>query len=406
MSSDSLFAALRIRNFRNLWIGSFVSYVGQWIQQATIAWLAYDMTGSSTLLGVIVGIRAIPTFLCAPVAGVAADRYDRRNLLFASQLLPALTSLVFGAVLALGTAQVWHLVIYALISGVAMVLDRPVRITLTFDLVPRAGVMQAMALNMAAVSIARIGGPVVAGYLIGWIGAAGNLFVQSAAYFIAAATALMIVYPRHERNATGRSAFAELAEAVRFACADRNARVLLLTGILPFSLLVPVLAGLLPIYAKDIFGAGPEALGLLLTSIGAGGVVGSWVAGKCMRYVRQGLVQACAVFGMSAALVGLAVAPGVPFACAVLGIAGMGEIVLFTSNQAMLQMCVPEAMRGRMASLQQLYPGLVSLGVFAEGVLSDFIGVQLVTGLAAVATTVFTGLLLTARGGLSAVRAG
>ena len=102
-----MLSTLRFRNFRNLWLGSFASYAGQWIQQATIAWLAYDMTGSSSVLGAIMGMRAIPMFLCAPIAGVAADRYNRRYLLLASQLVSGLTALVFGIVLASGAAQVW-----------------------------------------------------------------------------------------------------------------------------------------------------------------------------------------------------------------------------------------------------------------------------------------------------------
>jgi MFS family permease len=406
LSSGSLLAALRFRNFRNLWIGSLSSYAGQWIQQATIAWLAYDMTGSGSLLGAILGVRAIPMFLCAPLAGVAADRYDRRNLLLASQLLSAFSALAFGIVLATGAAQIWHLFAFVLVSGVAAVLDRPVRLTIIFDLVPRESAMQAVALNMVAFSITRVCGPAAAGYLIGWFGAAGNLFVQSALYFIAAATALVIVFPRFEPRITRRSAFSELAEGVRFAVTDSNARVLLLAGIMPFYLLVPIFGGLLPIYTKDIFGAGPEVLGMLLTSVGVGGVAGGWLAGECMRYVRQGIVQAYAIFVMSAAFIGLAFAPGVAYACAALALAGAGEILLFTSNQATLQICVPQAMRGRMASLQQLYPGFIGLGVLTEGVLVDLIGIRFVTVIIAIAAAALTGALLTARGGLGAVRVG
>jgi MFS family permease len=399
-----LLSTLRYRNFRNLWLGSFSSYAGQWIQQATIAWLAYDMTGSSSLLGAIMGMRAIPMFLCAPIAGVAADRYDRRHLLLASQLVSALTALVFGIVLASGAAQVWHLFVFVLVSAVGNVLDRPVRLTLIFDLVPREEAMQAVALNMVAFSITRIGGPAVAGFLIGWVGAAGNLFLQATLFFVATATAVLIVFPQHERKATGRSAFAELAEGLRFAVTNRNTRALLAAGIMPFFLLVPVFAGMLPIYAKDIFHAGPEVLGMLMTSVGTGGVAGGWIAGKCMRFERQGLVQACAVFTMSIAFAALALAPSVPFACAALAVGGVGEMVHFTSNQATLQMCVPEAMRGRIASLLQFYPGFISLGVMFAGVLADVIGIQLLTGLLAVTAAAVTGLLLTPRGGLSAVR--
>ena len=399
-----MLSTLRYRNFRNLWLGSFASYAGQWIQQATIAWLAYDMTGSSSLLGAIMGMRAIPMFLCAPIAGVAADRYDRRGLLLASQLVSAFTALIFGIVLAAGAAHIWHLFVFVLVSGIGSVLDRPVRLTIIFDLVPREEAMQAVALNMVAFSVTRVGGPALAGFLIGWVGAAGNLFVQTAAFFIAAATAVVIVFPQQTRQATGRSAVAELIEGLRYAVTNRNTRALLAAGIMPFFLLVPIFAGLLPIYAKDIYHSGPEVLGMLMTSVGVGGVAGGWIAGKCMRFSRQGLVQACAIFGMSIAFTALAFAPSVPFACAALGVAGVGEMVHFTSNQATLQMCVPDAMRGRIASLLQFYPGFISLGVMVAGVLAAVIGIQLLTCLLAATAAVLAGLLLTPGGGLNAVR--
>ena len=403
MSGESVFSALRFRDFRNLWLGSLASYAGQWIQQATIAWLAYDMTGSSSLLGAIMGIRAIPMFLCAPLAGVAADRYDRRSLLLLSQLISAATALVFGIVLATGNAQVWHLFLFVVVSGVGAVMDRPVRLTVIFDLLPRETVMQAVALNMLAFSISRVCGPAVAGFLIGWVGAAGNFFLQAAVYAIAMATALLITFPVVAPRQRP-SAFSELVAGLQYAWADRNARVLLANGVLPFFFLVPIFSGLLPVYAKDVYHAGPEVLGLLLTSVGAGGVAGGWLAARCMRFPRQGLVQACAVFVMCAAFVVLAVAPSVALACAALAAAGVGEMVHFTSSQATLQMSVPEAMRGRMASLQQLCPAFISVGVLVAGLLTDFMGVQLLTGLVAAVTAMLTALLLTPRGGLSAVR--
>ena len=399
-----LLATLRYRDFRNLWLGSFASYAGQWIQQATIAWLAYDMTGSKTLLGLIMGIRALPMFLCAPLAGVAADRYDRRLLLMSSQLISAITALLFGIVLATGNAQVWHLFVFVLISGAAAVMDRPVRLTIIFDLVPRGVAMQAVAMNMIAFSVSRIAGPAVAGYLIGWVGAEGNLFVQAAAYFAAAASVFAIAIPLRERKYSGLSAFGELAEGLRFAVSDRNARVLLLIGITPFLLLVPIFGGLLPVYTKDVFHAGPQVLGMLLTSVGIGGVAGSWFASRCMQFPRQGVVQGCAVLAMCAAFLFLAVAPGVLLACAALIVAGLAEMVLFTSNQATLQMVVPETMRGRIASLLQLYPAFASVGIMLEGIVADWIGIQAVTVLIALACATLTLFLLSPRGGLAAVR--
>jgi MFS family permease len=320
-----------------------------------------------------------------------------------SQLVSALTALLFGIVLATGNAEVWHLFVFVLVSGAASVIDRPVRLTIIFDLVPRGAAMQAVAINMIAFSIARICGPAVAGYLIGWFGAAGNLYVQSACYFAAAASTLAIAIPAREYKQSGLSAFAELAEGIRFAFTDRTARVLFLIGITPFLLLVPVFGGLLPVYTKDVFHAGPEVLGMLLTSVGIGGVAGGWFASKFMHFQRQGVVQGCAVLAMCAGFLILSVAPSVTIACAALIGAGLAEMILFTSNQATLQMVVPEAMRGRIASLLQMYPGFVSIGILFEGVLADWIGIQMVTVLIALLAAAMTLFLLSPRGGLTAV---
>ena len=321
-----------------------------------------------------------------------------------SQLISATTALIFGIVLATGHAQVWHLFVFVLISGAAAVMDRPVRLTIIFDLVPRGVAMQAVAINMIAFSVSRIAGPAVAGYLIGWVGAEGNLFVQAAAYFAAAASVFAIAIPPRERKHSGLSAFGERAEGLRFAVSDRNARVLLLIGITPFLLLVPIFGGLLPVYTKDVFHAGPQVLGMLLTSVGIGGVAGGWFASRCMHFPRQGMVQGCAVLAMCAAFLFLAVAPGVLLACAALIVAGLAEMVLFTSNQATLQMVVPETMRGRIASLLQLYPAFASVGIMLEGVVADWIGIQAVTVLIALACATLTLFLLSPRGGLAAVR--
>jgi MFS family permease len=399
-----MLATLKFRNFRYLWIGSFSSYAGQWVQQATIAWLAYDMTGSKSLLGAIVGIRAIPMFLCVPIAGVAADRYDRRSLLLMSQAICSLTALIFAIVLASGHAQVWHLFVFVIVSGAGVVMDRPLRLTIIFDLVPRESAMQAVALNLLAFSITRVGGPAVAGFLIAWVGATGNFFIQSAAYAIAIATILFIVFPPFVPKPITRSALAELNEALHFAWTDRNVRVLLAIGVLPFIFLVPIFAGLLPIFVKDVYHEGPEVLGILLASVGVGGVFGGWVAGLCMRFKQQGLVQAYAVFAMAVAFGVLAVAPVVAIACAALIVAGAGEMVHFTSSQATLQMCVPETMRGRMASLQQLCPGFISIGVLVEGVVAEWIGIQMLTALVASLSAFCTVLLLTQRVGLARIR--
>jgi len=130
-------APLRHRDFRRLWTGTFFATAGQWIQQATLGWVVYEVTKSPALLGAVIGVRAIPMLILAPVSGFVADRYDKRRCLAASQFLMIVISVVLAVLLATETVQVGHLFAFSLISGVSAVFDRTLRNTLVFSSVPR-----------------------------------------------------------------------------------------------------------------------------------------------------------------------------------------------------------------------------------------------------------------------------
>src|SRR5688572_16205971 len=322
------------------------------------------------------GARAIPMVLLAPLSGVAAERYNRRRLLQASQALAAAVSLSFGAALALGIVSVWMLFAFTVLMGSANVMDRPARLTTAFELVPRADAVKAVAMNTMGFSMMRIFGPAIAGFLIGWFGAAGSFFIQGVLYAASAAMVLAVVFPPRRAAPAGRSALADMLEGLRFAAADSKMRMLVFLGALPYFLLVPVWGTLLPIYAKDVFAAGPEGLGMLLTGVGVGGTLGGLVANALARAERQALIQAAWIVLMAAAILGLAASPTLPvaLACSVLG--GAAEMAHTASNMAMLQMNAPEEMRGRISSLTMLYPAMISLGAFVAGPLSDLLGVR------------------------------
>jgi MFS family permease len=119
----STYNALRHRDFRRLWVVTFCSTGGQWIQQATLGWVVYDLTRSGTLLGAVLAIRALPMLLLAPVSGVVAERFDRRRALAASQVLVVVISFALAAALALERVRVWHLFAFTLLAGVGRGVD-------------------------------------------------------------------------------------------------------------------------------------------------------------------------------------------------------------------------------------------------------------------------------------------
>jgi len=353
-----------------------LSWSSQWIQHAALGWVVYEITGSGTLLGAVMGARAIPMILLAPVSGVAADRYDRRRLMQASQGLAAAVNLSFGAALALGLTSPWMLFAFTVLMGASNVVDRPARLTTAFELVPRELVVKAVSLNTIGFSMARVWGPMLAGYLIAAFGGAGAFFVQGVLYAASGLMVCLVTFPPRLSPEIKKSPWHDMAEGLRFAISNPRTRVLLAVGFLPFFLLIPVFGTLYPIYAKDEFAAGPTGLGLLLTAVGVGGTLGGFIANALGRAKRQGVIQSVWIVVMAAAIIGVALSPSLPLAIALSVIGGAAEMAHASSNMAMLQMSAPEAMRGRISSLLMLNPALISLGALVAGPLSDAAGVR------------------------------
>jgi MFS family permease len=186
----------------------------------------------------------------------------------------------------------------------------------------------------------------------------------------------MVVFPPRRPVQAGRSALAEMMEGFRFAAGDPRLRMLILLGALPYFLLVPVWGTLLPIYAKDIFLAGPQGLGILLTGVGIGGTLGGLAANALARAERQALIQAVWIVIMGAAILGLAASPTLAVAAGFSLLGGAAEMAHTASNMAMMQMNAPEEMRGRISSLTMLNPVMISLGAFVAGPISDLLGVR------------------------------
>lgn len=393
----STFTALRHRDFRWLWTGTFCSTGGQWIQQATLGWVAYDLTGSGALLGAVLGVRAIPMLLLAPISGVVADRMDRRHALAATQLLLFVISFALAATLALDLVRVWHLFAFTLLAGAGMTFDRTLRSTLVFNVVPRAEVANAVALNSIAFSVMRALGPGAAGLMIARIGPAWNFALQGLLYLGVAASVLMIsVRHRAPRGPARSTAWNDMIKGLHFAATDSVARMMFVLGLLPPILLIPSFSALMPVFAVDAFHSGPESLGLMLSAVGVGGVLGGMIAVSVARYDRVGLVQILALVALAVSLIGFALSPGIAVAVVFLTGAGVAEMVHATSNVTTLQMCAPQEMRGRVASLVPVFPAFIAVGSLTSGIGADLLGAPALVILLAViavcaATAAWTG---------------
>ena len=176
------FSSLRHTDFRYLCSGTFMMSAGQWIQQVTLGWLVYDLTGNSMLLGSLNGLRALPFLVTGPMAGVAADRMDRKRLLLHTQWVLIVTAVLMGALVSSGLLHVWHVFVFTLITGIAWTFTEPVRQSMIPSLVPKEDLANAIALNSGGFNLMKIIGPALGGLMIALFGAGGNFFVQAVAY--------------------------------------------------------------------------------------------------------------------------------------------------------------------------------------------------------------------------------
>lgn len=179
-STTGTFASLRLRNFRLLLLGSTIDNLGMWIQQVTMSWLVYDITGSGAMLGLLNLSRSVATIGLAPVSGVIIDAVHRKTLMLATAAAFLILNLALGGILLTGHDAIWYLFVFAFLSGIAQAIDLPLRQSAVFWFVPRAYAANAVALTQTGWGLMRSLGPGIGGFLIVWFGAGGNFLLQSA----------------------------------------------------------------------------------------------------------------------------------------------------------------------------------------------------------------------------------
>jgi MFS family permease len=368
------FSSLKHADYRYLWFGTVFMSAGQWIQQVTLGWLLYDLTGSAVLLGMLNGLRAVPFLIASPIAGVAADRADRRKILLITQYLLATTAFSMGVLVAAGFLKVWHLFVFTLITGVTWAFVDPVRQSLVPALVPKKDLMNAVALNSAAFNLTKIVGPSVGGLLIVAFGASGNFFVQSVAYMGVLVSIYWMVIPPTPTEARRTSAVANLKEGLVYVWSNPAVFALMATALVPRIFAIPYQI-LMPVFQKDVLKIGPEGLGMLLAAPGIGAMLaGLMLATLANRVRRQGIL-------LLASLVSLGIMLNLfswttSFHMALLALVAVGgcQVFYMATTNTMLQMIVPDYLRGRVMSIYALDRGLMPVGALMAGVSAHLIG--------------------------------
>jgi MFS family permease len=375
MSLPRTFRALRHRNFRLFFTGQGLSLIGTWLQQVAMGWLTYRLTNSAFLLGVVAFCANVGILLFSNLAGVVADRIDRRRGLFATQSLMLAQAIVLAVLVAFGWIQTWHLIVLALWLGTCSAFDMPLRQSMYVHFIADRGDLgNAIALNSMLVNTARVVGPALAGMLLA-VTSEAVCFALNALSFIAVIVAIAKMdWPADIRQQVTAGWWASWVEGARYAHGLAPVRILLFV-VAALAWTISPYTSLMPIYAKDIYAAGPTALGLLLSAAGFGALVSTLhLAGRAtVRGLGRIILFAVATSG--AALLAFAYLRVFPLALVLLFLVGGGTILAAASTNTILQTIVEDRLRGRVASFYTLaFLGVAPLGNLAAGAIAAKMG--------------------------------
>jgi len=387
--------ALGSRNFRIFYAGMAVSILGTWMQTVGVSWLVYRLTGSAFLLGLVAAAQQLPMLFLAPVAGVWADRVDRRRLLIGTQALTLLLAATLTVLTFAGVVTPTHVVLVSLALGLVNAVETPTRQAFLLEMVEsKADLPNAIALQSMMFNTARFVGPTLGGLVVAAFGEGWCFALNTASYVaILAAYARIRVKPRFAGPAPANLR-EELAAGFRWVFGLMPTRRLLLL-VAAVSFFSAPWQPLMPIVAAERFGGDSRMLGLLIGAVGGGALCGTlFLASRgSIRGLGKLIAGASLVAGIGLTL--FALAPRLWLALAILPVLGFGIIVSAASTNTILQTIADEDKRARVISIYvMIFLGMAPIGNFLAGTLAEGIGARW--------TLVAYGLLLTVAAGLFA----
>ena len=375
------FRALAVRNYRLFWTGQLISQTGSWMQRTAQDWLVLQLTHSPMALGIVTALQFLPIMLLSLIGGVITDRWSKHRLVIITQTAALVQAAVFAALVASGTIQLWHVYVLALVLGIITAIDNPVRQSFVVELVGRENLVNAVALNSMLFNGARIVGPALAGIMIASAsstlsGIALVVFANALSFIAVLAGLLMIDTsrlwegPRAPAGHMGQ----RLLEGLQYVW--RTPPVMLIMIVVAaigtfgynFSVVLPLLSGF--VLHTDAAGFGG-----LSAFLGFGSLVGALGTAYTRQVTLRRLMLGSLVFSLL--LGAVAVSTNFALSGALLIALGFAGILFSTSANTLLQLRVPDALRGRVLSLYMLlFAGSTPIGGLLVGSLSNVIGVS------------------------------
>lgn len=372
--------ALASPDFSLLFVNSFFVAAANWAMILARGWLVYELTNSSTAVGIVTFAGMAPYIFAAPIAGALADRMDRRRLALQAAWVSIIATAMLAVITLLGYVEVWHVVFFALLGGISRAAQQPTASAMTPSLVPQEHLLNAIALQSVSVHGSRIIGPLYGAVLLQTIGA-GAVFAISAVGMVAGTAALWRIRYRSDlSDLTSRrmteGLFSDVIEGIEYVFRDRRIALVVIMVIFHCALTM-AFDSMMPALSDEV-GGGERTYSAILIALGAGAVVGTLGISRLANDTTQGRALAIAGVGSGLAMVvmGLGTTPEALVAGAFL--AGCTQAAYMSISQVFVLSITPDRFRGRvMATYIMVTAGHMAFVNLGFGATADMVGVRL-----------------------------
>ena len=401
----SVFASLRVNDYKYLSIGLLGSAFALNMQLIAQGWMVYEMTSSAIKLTWVTLSFMIPQVVFSLLGGVLADRFAKKLIIGWAPFINGIATLFMALIIFSGMADFSAFLVIGFLNGTVLALSMPARTAFIPELVGEELIFNAMAFNSACWNLARIVGPAAAGFIIA-IFADGNTtssfgvglvyVILSLLYFVSAVSVLFIAHPGRPALTKKSSALKDTQEALRYVVNSPIVRGLILLSILPFLFGLSINT-LLPAFSTDVLNGGPDDLGLLMTGMGFGAILGSLALAKMSSVTKKGfwIIGTGALWGGLVAI--FSTTNDYLISTIVIGFIGFVSAINMSMNRSVMQLQVAQSMRGRIMSVDMMSHGLMPLGILPIGYIAETTSVQtglLTSGIALLLFTLLFGALM------------
>jgi MFS family permease len=371
------FAALRHRDFAFMMGGTLPAMLAMQMGQIAVGYLAYQISGSATALGLVGLFWGVPMLTLSLVGGVVADRVPRRTIILTTQGAIGLMAVASAVLISTGLLQLWHLYAVALVQGTAFAFNMPARQALSAELVGKKDLANAMALFNANMNFSRVIGPAVAGFLIALpaLGIGGVFALMAFAYVFVLGLFWQIRGGRVRAGTSRASGFQQLKDGLTYIRGNKPLVMLLGLGFVPMMLGMPYQT-LMPVFAIGVLDAGAQGLGMLNAAAGVGALVGSLALASMGNVAwKKGLQTGMGLaFGLS--LLAFAMVPTFVLALLVLLVLGGASAGYMALNNTLVMEATPPEYYGRVMSVYMMTFSLMPLASVPFAALADAFGAR------------------------------